>query len=348
MRVMLDVVHPAHVHFYRHLRRELLDDGHEVKVVSRDKEVTLELLDRLGIEHTSTGVARTGTLFSSGRELLQRVLALRKEIRSFRPDILLTRNPSGILAAKQAGVLGVFDTDDGSDVRIHFWAARPFADIITTPAILKEDYGRRHRRYKGFKALAYLHPNRFQADPNVRAELGIGPEEPLFLVRFSAYTASHDKGSEGLGESAKTDLVKLLASRGRVVLSDEGTPSEELAPFLWKGSPDRLHHLLATADLCVGDSATVAAESAILGTPAVRISAPSMHREYLHVLQHDYDLIRTFKHGEEREFLAQVEEALSDLASLRSRAKENRARLLSENVDVTSWYRDLVYELVGD
>jgi len=346
MRVMLDIVHPAHVHFYRHLREELISDGHEVKVVSRDKEVTLQLLDRFGIDHTSTGTAMTGSLLSSGRELVHRVMAVKEEIRRFRPDIVLTRNPSGVQAARLSGTLGVFDTDDGSKVGLHFWAARPFADIITTPAILKEDFGRKHRRYKGFKALAYLHPNRFSADPTVREDLGLSAEEPLFIVRFSAYTASHDKGNEGLNSPAKVELVKLLASAGRVLISDEGTTPEELAPFVMKTAPDRMHHLLAAADLCVGDSASVAAEAALLGTPALRISAVSMHREYLEVLEKEYDLVRTFVHGEEQEFLSQVKRSLSELPALRAGAKASRERLLAENVDVTAWYRDLVYELV--
>ena len=51
MRVLIDIVHPGHVHFYRHLIRGLTDRDHAVKVVARDKDVTYSLLDSFGLAY---------------------------------------------------------------------------------------------------------------------------------------------------------------------------------------------------------------------------------------------------------------------------------------------------------
>ncbi len=43
MKLLIDIVHPAHVHFYRPLINELEEQGAEVAVVSRTKDVTNDL-----------------------------------------------------------------------------------------------------------------------------------------------------------------------------------------------------------------------------------------------------------------------------------------------------------------
>jgi hypothetical protein len=39
MKILIDIGHPAHVHFFKNAIRELEGRGHEVKVTARDKEV---------------------------------------------------------------------------------------------------------------------------------------------------------------------------------------------------------------------------------------------------------------------------------------------------------------------
>jgi uncharacterized protein len=186
----------------------------------------------------------------------------------------------------------------------------------------------------------YLTDGKFPTGPYL-------PGRPLFLARFSAYTATHDSGTQGLSQAAKHRLVDHLARQGRIIVSDEGSPVKEFAPHQLSVPPERLHDVLAAADLCVGDSQTVTAEAAVLGTPAFHLSGFSGRIDYLRVLEERYGLVRSFRSSEEGGFLDSVKHATSDLPSLAARATEGRLRLLSENVDVTSWYRDLVYELVS-
>ena len=44
MRLLFDMGHPAHVHFFKNAIWELERRGHEVKVTARDKDVTIQLL----------------------------------------------------------------------------------------------------------------------------------------------------------------------------------------------------------------------------------------------------------------------------------------------------------------
>ena len=101
MRVLFDIVHPAHVHFYRHLIAELDADGHATTVVARDTDVTCALLDAFGIPYTTVaGTSRPG-LARHALELVRRDIALARIARRFRADVILTRNPSGVQAARR-------------------------------------------------------------------------------------------------------------------------------------------------------------------------------------------------------------------------------------------------------
>ena len=44
MTILVDIVHPADVHFFKHAIREWERRGHKVVVTARDKEMTLKLL----------------------------------------------------------------------------------------------------------------------------------------------------------------------------------------------------------------------------------------------------------------------------------------------------------------
>lgn len=53
MRILVEILHPAHVHFFRNAVRKWRERGDEVLVLSRDKDVAKQLLDAYGIPHIS-------------------------------------------------------------------------------------------------------------------------------------------------------------------------------------------------------------------------------------------------------------------------------------------------------
>lgn len=348
MRIVIDIAHPAHVHFYRHLYSELIDAGHEVTVASRAKEMTLDLLDHYGIPHVPLAPLARGGLLSRGMELAQRDLGLVKLIRRTGSQLVLTRNPAGVQAARLSGAFGIFDTDDGRAVGIHFHAAYPFAHLITSPECLSDDFGRRHRRYRGFKAMAYLHPDRFTPDPSIRERLGLAAAEPLFVVRFSAHDASHDRAIQGINPETRQTLVDELATFGRVIVSDEGAGTAEPDGARASVAPELFHDILAAADLCVGDSQSVAAEAALLGTPALRCSSFTGRVDYLRELEDRFGMITNYRPGDEVQLLVDVRAALADLDAMRLDTQTKHHHLLSACEDVTSWYKRLISAVYGE
>ncbi len=348
MRVLFDIVHPAHVHFYRHLHDSLRAAGHETLVVARDKEVTLALLDAFGIPYEWTGHAGAKSNLARAGELVTRDIVLTRRAVRFRPDVVLTRNPAGVHAGRLVGAWTVYDSVDGKAAGVHFQLGAPLAHVITSPNWLDEDYGPRHRRYRGPKELAYLHPNWFRPDPGVRDELGVGPDEALFVLRFVANDAIHDADTVGLTEAQRVGLVERLAGLGRVVISAEGALPPSLEPHRHQLGPERIHHVLAAADLFVGDSGSMAAEAGVLGTPALRLSswAGPVHG-YLGRMERDYGLVRCFSPDTLPAFEQALDDVLADLPAAKAAAGQAAARLVADCDDVTAWHRDLLDELMA-
>lgn len=342
MRALFDIVHPAHVHFFKHMIRALQAQGHETRIVARAKDVTSKLLDLYQLPHAVVGrPSRRGKL-GQLVELAQRDFTLARAARAFGADVIVTRNPAGVQAARLLpGVVGIFDTDDGSAAGVHFKAARPFAHWLTSPDCLPERWGRRHVAYQGYKQSAYLHPDHFTPDESVLADLGVARGEPYFVVRFVAMDASHDGGEAGMPASAKAEVIARLQKRGRVFVSCEGEVPEKWRHLAYSAPAHRLHDVLAFAQLVVGDSQTMAAEAAFLGTPALRSSTFAGRISYLDELEHRYGLTWGYHPRDTDAFLRKLDELLAR-SDVRASVADGRERMLRDKVNIATWFTDFI------
>jgi uncharacterized protein len=339
-RILFDIVHPAHVHFFKNILWGLESKGHKTAIAARDKEVTLELLDRYALPYQSLTQASAVTLWQRFGELLVRDWRLLQMCRSFKPDIICSRNPSGVQVARLLGIPGFFDTDDGPKIGLHYSIAAPFASVITTPQCLKEDCGPKHIRYPGYKQSAYLHPDHFSPNPEVLGLLGLQPGERFFVVRFVAMNAIHDRTESGLGMEEKKRLISRLQGHGRVFISSEG-PLPEMWQHLQISLPAHLvHDILAFADLLVGDSQTMAMEAACLGTPSLRVNS-MLFTSNLDDLEKKYGLVYSFSPDDSVAFFSKLDSMLSH-PNLKQTVAGDHQRMLDDTVNVAEWYQDLI------
>ncbi|MCP4500245.1 MAG: DUF354 domain-containing protein [Deltaproteobacteria bacterium] len=347
MRIVFDIVHPAHVHFFKNMIWALEEKGHTTRILAREKEVTCRLLDELKLPYETVGRPSERGRLGQLAELVRRDLTLVHLIRDFDADVVVTRNPAGVQAARLLNVPGIFDTDDGKAAGIHFQAARPFAHFLTSPDCLPEYWGNRHFRYQGYKQSAYLHPDHFTPDESVLEELGVDPAEKFFIVRLVAMNASHDNGESGMTLDAKREVIQRLQKHGRVFLSSEKDPPEEWKHLQFNLAPHRLHDALAFAHLIVGDSQTMAAEAAMLGTPSVRASTFAGRISYLQEMEHRYGLTFGFHPREMTSLLCKLDELLDMGDELTPLMTERRQKMLSEKINVADWFVDFIEQRRG-
>ncbi len=97
-----------------------------------------------------------------------------------------------------------------------------------------------------------------------------------------------------------------------------------------------MHDALAFADLYVGDSQTMTAEAAVLGTPAIRFNDFVGKLGYLEELEHRYGLTYGIKTSEPGQLFSKIEELLA-MPNLRQEWQRRRERMLADKIDVTAF-----------
>jgi len=340
MNVLIDIGHPGHVHMFRNFARVFMSKGHRVLFTVREKEHEIDLLrhEKLPFvsmgRHYSSSAGKIAGLFYYNLKLL--FISFR-----FKPDLFLSHGSvytllSSLLLRKQN--IALEDSGNKEQVRLYL----PFTKAVLTSTSFPFRYGSKQVFYEGYHELAYLHPNYFEPDQTVLDELGLNAGEPYFIVRLVAWKASHDRHNSGLSTEQKREIVKYLSSHGKVFISSEGELDPDLEPCRFPLGPERMHHALAYATLFVGEGATMASESAVLGTAAIYIN--TIRRGYLEEQERDYNLVTCFRNFDG--VMERIRELLGN-PELKSETKRERERLIKQKCDLTGFMVKFIEELPG-
>ncbi len=341
MRILFDITHPAQVHFFKNVIAALKQQGHQVKVTTRKKDVTLALLDGLGIEHTCLSAMGKG-LFGMGRELMVRHARMLATCVAFRPDVLVARmgisiGPTGLLMGMPRIVF-----EDTEHARLQAMLSLPFATCICTGAGYTKDYGRRQVRFRGVPHLAYLAPNVFTPDPRPLREHGLDPDQPFILLRTVAWEAAHDVGIKGASEEQVAEYVQRLSKFGRVIISSEKPLPPTLKPYENPVPVHRMLDVLAFSQLYIGEGGSMAAEAAVLGTPAVFCNR--LRVGYLAALEQQWNLTHNCDTLDEG---MPVAEQWLARPNLKQEWTARRQQMLDDSEDVNAFMLNLITGAAG-
>ena len=111
---------------------------------------------------------------------------------------------------------------------------------------------------------------------------------------------------------------------------------EHYTEYHYRFDPSLMHHFLAAAHLVIGDSQTMIAEAAVLGTPSIRFNDFVGKLGYLEELEYKYGLTCGIKTSEPEKLLAKVEELLS-YPNIKVEWAQKKEKMLQEKIDVTAF-----------
>jgi predicted glycosyltransferase len=311
------------------------EQGHDVKVIAREKEITCYLLNEYEIpyrrisDHKKKIVGKMLGFFSRWA----RTFILCKK---FKPDIAL-----GIadLYIAQVGKMLSFPAlifTDTENIRFDPFLTFPFADAILTPSCYKKTINTKHLSYNGYHELAYLFPSRFKPDSSVLDFLGIKKSERYVIIRFVSWGSSHDIGHKGIQHKLKIKAVEEISKYAKVFISSEKELPQELNKYKINIPPERMHDALFYANLLFGESATMASECAALGTPAIFIYNHGL--AYTDEQEAKYSLVFNFTESlEDQE--ASIKKAISllKMQNIKKECQKRRQRMLADKIDVTAF-----------
>ncbi|WP_367343972.1 DUF354 domain-containing protein [Methanomethylovorans sp.] len=338
MKIVFGISHPKHVFIFKNVIEYLIKRGHNIKVIAVDKEISKYLLTKFNINYSLIG--------KNQHSMVSKLLVLPhweyltyKLLKNFKPDLFVGRaipHMAHISAIMRKPYIVFEDTEIATTVHK---ITLPFASAVVTPLSYKRNHGKKHHRFDGFFEHGYLAKEYFTPDSSVLDDLNVNIGEKIILVRFVAWKASHDIGDYGFQDriEAINDLVKY----GKVFISSEETLPTELKKYELLIPYEKIHHLMYFSDLFIGESATMATECAILGTPSIYIS--TSRRGYTDELEKVYNMLYTFSDKSKSQNYA-LQMAIELLSNPDSKKlwKEKSKILEKEKIDVTKYMCDFI------
>lgn len=270
MNILFISGHPAQVHNFRNVRAELVKAGHHVYWLTTPKDIATNLLDTYQIPYQTLRKPNKGIL-SKAWTLLRNVIWEIGFLCRNKIDMAITRTcPYTTIAAKLCGVKHII-IDDTEHAAHKMKKFSDQADTIIVPECFDFKLRSDELRFAGNIELFYLRENRF-TPTLVWDLLGIAPNTRFAIVRFVKWDAWHDTELVGgFSLDQKRELVSRLQKHMQVFISSESELPADLEPFRIQIPIECMHDVQAAASLFVGESATMASESVVLGTPAIYI-----------------------------------------------------------------------------
>lgn len=340
MNVLIEVGHPNDVHQFKHLYTALIERDCDVLFLAKKKDIVIELMDAYKLPYKVFAKTPNGLL----RKLLTVPLFNLKYFvlaSKFKPNIILSRNsPHSAHYAFLKGIphFGFADTENsGFADRL----AVPFIKYFFTSTSYRKTFPHHHFRYPGYIETWYLHPKRFSPNPSVLKLLGVDEGEKFFIIRFVSWQAHHDRGLTGLSDEFKIRLVNLLLRYGKVFISSEKALPLELEQYRFSLPPQYMHDALYYASLFYGESATMASECAMMGTPAYFIDPRELG--YIIEQQSKYRLVNYYRSdfSSLNSSIKHLKMVLDEESIIREQ-KEYKGKLIKDIIDPVSFFLWLI------
>lgn len=293
MKYIFELNHPKHYYQFKYIMQQLAYDGHDIKVLARDKDVLLKVLEQEGVSYTIFGLHQ--------KKMVDKVLGTPRLVwnyyqiaHQYRPDVIVSKASFyGCAVAKMIGAKSVI-FPDSEVVKVTNRYVVPLATMVITPGSFGLDYGPKHKRIKGLFEDCYLSPKVLQKAWDNGEDVTVMLHKPYAILRFVGWYANHDVKNNGLTLAEKKIIIQAIEPYMTVYISSEKPLPEELQKYKLPTPANQIHHVLAEADLYLGDSQTMATEAALLGAPAIRSNSFVGVNDMTNfiVLEKEYGLLR--------------------------------------------------------
>lgn len=342
-RIAVFLGHPAHYHMFKHMVAELERRGVVVDFLVKRKDMLEDLVQASGHKyivvrnHERSKTNEIGLILALIRMEIKVIAYLLR----YRPQLLIgTYAP--VLSHLTRIPMIICCEDDTAIIPRFAKTSYPYATAILTPQYC--DGGKwdsKMTKYAGFQKLAYLHPNHFTPQYSIVKPHLRNPQKEYVLLRFSRLWAHHDDNIRGMTNVIAIRLVNMLSTKYDIYISSERPLCKELESYRMTINPQDIHHWLAFASIYVGDSQSMAVESAMLGTPSIRFSDFAHRIGVLNTLEERYNLTSGIPTDKPDQLFSTVEH-LMNTPNLKEVYQQRREAMLAEQIDVTSFYVEYV------
>lgn len=314
MKLLFYMGHPAHFHLFKNAIRILKENGNEIKILIKKKDILEDLIKTTGWDYVNINPrGRNDDKFSIALALLNRDIQFYKICRAFKPQMMLGTSAEITHTGKILGIPSVVvNEDDHSVVPLFAKLSYPFATRILAPhCCTVGKWEKKKIGYYGYHEVAYLHPKYFTPDNEIGLKLRSGKEN-YYILRFAKLGAHHDQGRTGITTAIAMEVIKRLEVYGNIYITSERELEPEFEKYRISIKPGEIHSALYFASLYIGDSQTMAAEAAVLGTPSIRFNDFAGQINYLEELELKFNLTHGISSSEPQKLYSLLDKLLAD------------------------------------
>jgi len=327
--------HPKQFWMFKNLILAGQKKGWEFMILVSEKDILKDLLKSAGFEFHIIGKNRP-TILRKCLEFFRYFYNTYRYSKKFKPDVYIAQALPhfGFVSFLRGADYYIFE--DTEKVSILHGITIPCCTNVFTPDCFEKELGKKQIKINTYFELLYLHPIYFTPEPSILEILGISKDEKYVILRFVSWTAHHDVGHLGLNLDMKRKAVREFSKYARVFISSEKELPEDLEKYRIKISPQKMHDALYYATLLYGESATMATECAVLGTPAIfldndgRSTTDEEEKNYSLVFNYSESLV-------DQELSIQKGIELLKQVNLKQEWVTRRQKMLSEKIDVTAF-----------
>jgi len=335
------LAHPAHFHLFKNVISHL-KNSNKVFVVYNDKDVLGDLIKDSDFNNLSIKVKtikNNSSKFSLTIQFILKIIGAFWVFFKIRPDIvigtpILIPLISVIIKFKSI----IVNEDDFDIIKMTSDFGYPYATNILCPDVCRTGiFENKCIKYSGYHELAYLHPNNFNPSIEI-AKKYIDTSKPYILIRFAKLNAHHDTGIQGLNDELVKEIIKVSTPEANIYITSEKLLNGELEKYRININPTEIHHVMAFSKLYIGDSQTMAAESAVLGVPFIRFNDFVGRISYLDELENKYKLGFGIATKFPKKLIATLKNILK-LDNSRDIYFNRRKIMLNEKVDLANYMK---------
>ncbi|RLE03299.1 MAG: hypothetical protein DRI99_05075 [Candidatus Aminicenantes bacterium] len=268
MKILIDILHPADINFFKNAINVLNKRGVDSTIIMRPRGKMIEILksELPNMQFTPVGkyyTSTSGKLFGIATRNLNLILFLRKN--NF--DLCTSYGFFVGIASRFYRTPSVIFADD-YEYKSTFYLSKFCGDYFVIPSCILAT-GKNILKYKGFKELAYLHPNYFKPDRKVLEQYGIAPNNYVFIREVSRASLNY----KNMQPMDLPEVIRSLNYSGLdVVLSlEDKTRADSLKDkcIILEEPVDDIFSLMHFALFTISSGDSMARESCLVGTPTI-------------------------------------------------------------------------------
>jgi hypothetical protein len=276
MRILFYFVHPAKFHLFRVTINELKKNN-TIDIIINSKDVLEELIKKEGWDYTNIfpkgrNISNRPSIIKSGFKFLLTLFRLEKYLLKRKKYDIFISDDSLVVNGWFHNVTSYLFNDNDIETikfnKILFYFA---SKIICPERTNIAKFSHKKIAFKGNKALAHLHPKYFKRNEQILKKYNL-LEYKYGIIRLSKINATHDFGNRGITDEDLEILFEMSLGNCNILISSERKIPQKYSHYLFKGEPSDMPNLIAFAKYFITDSATMASEAALIGTPNVLIN----------------------------------------------------------------------------